>query len=139
MKTTLITIGAIMILLLGYLITINAMAISHFVNNTNQIQENKTFNGMFVELGIGNKVDVSVTRERWYGIIIESYNGDNNLNNLYLFNQVRIPINVNGSNWVFTHWCVLGLMLWIMIVMFGLDIYFSITKNERREENALGY
>ena len=52
-----------------------------------------------VVVGVGQSVEVTITRDRWYGKIIEN-NGDKRL---YLFYSIPIPIIINNSSYVILH------------------------------------
>jgi hypothetical protein len=106
----------IIILILFYLSFVNLSSYLVYNNRESVINDNIN-NGEGVNVGFSDKVDVSVRKERWYGVIIENINNNYNLNYLYLFNFIKLPINVNGVNWVWYHLIVIFFILTLVLLI----------------------
>lgn len=91
--------------------------------------------GIIEEIGISEKVDVTVERNRWYGKIIENkWSNGRNLDNLYLFTKLRMPLNVNGTSLIWIYILVPSILIFIWIIIFITDIVLLAT-TERRDQS----
>ena len=61
-------------------------------------------------MGVNDKVDVTVTRNRWYGTIIEN-SGLETTSKLYLFNLIALPLKSGGKSLFFMHLILLALLI----------------------------
>lgn len=111
---------------LFYILLINAFALALQLEVDFSQEEIKNRSGSLVQLSIGDSVGVQLIRERWYGVIIENVGKDSKISNLYLFNYVRLPINVNGLSFVWIH----------IIYLFLLIIFLPIFKEEKNEKGG---
>ena len=66
-----------------------------------------------VKVGMGDMVSVTVTRQRWYGKIIEQVGGESKASYLYLFWTLKMPLAVNDFHFLYLHF----LMLFLLIAM----------------------
>ncbi len=142
MKNSLITIGVIIFIVIGYIVVANFMAERIFEDAQGSfIQgEQQQSRGNIIKMGVGDEVDIKIRRVRWYGVIDEIHSGSRNINYLYIFNKVRIPINVNGSNWAVANLIILAFLIWFILILFGIKIYLALNGFERRyKESALDY
>lgn len=140
LKLTITTAIIGLIILFAYVLSINALAITLY-NKEEETEPKETIEsdgGAMVRIGIGEQVDVSVKRSRWYGTIYESYSNEKSIGILRLFGFLKLPTMVNGKNWWVFHFIALEMYLIITVISFILDLIFS---KERRDENGntLGY
>lgn len=106
-------------------------SISEAVNGSTVSKEN---------IGVSEKISISVEKKRWYGTIIELGGSEGrNFNNLYLFKKIRIPLNVNGKSLILWDILIPSIIIIIWIIILVIDIILSLTKTERGdyEENEM--
>lgn len=111
-KYTIITSLA---LIFTYLIIINL--INTIIQNTNfSTIQNETIrieSGAVQEFGFGSSVQVSVTRPRFYGVILEQ----NKNSVLYFFYLIPLPLKNNNLNFIKFH-LIFAVLLFIFILIF---------------------
>lgn len=107
LKKILILIG----IFIFYIVLINMFASIDVIPNSSQENEqNIKDDGTIIDIGMGEDVSITVTRHRFYGTIIESENSSY----LYLLNRIRLPLIVNGINYILFH--ILFVILYIIIL-----------------------
>lgn len=103
----------IIIVSIFYLFYINIYATIDFSQNIEGFNNEQIIDGgTNVIIGMSDDVSVSVTRDRWYGTIIE--NGDTK--NLYFFDKIKLPLLINGINYVLYHIVFLILMICSILI-----------------------
>ena len=83
------------------------------------------FDGGDVRIGLNDKVDVTVTRKRLYGTIIESSGRETKSITLYFLNFLAIPLNANGKSFFLIHI--------IFIVFLAFLLYITIKKARKND------
>lgn len=76
--------------------------------------------GSNVQLGVSDDIQVYVTRNRWYGKIIE----ENKVEFVYLFGFLKLPLKIGNFSFLWLHAIV-------FIVLIGLPIMISIIDKRR--------
>jgi len=128
MKTknySLIIIGTLVFLVL-YMFVINTFSLYSFSDISSD--DLSISNSADIKIGVSDKVDISVKRERFYGYYIENTVGNRYSKDLYLFRLFKIPLVMNSFQFIYAHVIVLVLVL-VSLVLSSV-IYFS----ERRYE-----
>ena len=115
---------------LVYLFFINAIAYSLYASSNNEELNTNSENNGDIKLGVSDSVDVSVTRPRFYGTIIENSSKNTKISLLYLLNIIKIPLNSGGISFLFIH------ILFLIVLIFF--IYLSL-KKIRKFELERGY
>ena len=128
-KRFLILILAIVALII-YIILANMIAYNLYAKSTSSDNSENSIETGDVKLGVSEKIDVTVTRKRWYGTIIENSGQDTKLSNLYLFNIIKIPINVNNHS-----------LYWINLIFLIIITLYTLTalKIARKREIERGF
>lgn len=121
MKKILLTLGIGVGIILIYIIIINASYSIRFSEITGSEQEETSRSYSMVKIGVSDKVEVSVTRHRWYGTIKES----GSTIYLYLFNKIRLPFEKGHK---ISHSIILALFTIALIIAIILDL------NDRRKK-----
>lgn len=85
---------------------------------TNMIGQTQLKGGGMLEIGVGNKVDVSIQRNRWYG----TYMGTGSTESLYLFNILKIPTKINGTDYMPLHIILISVLIIINLLAFILEM-----------------
>lgn len=68
-------------------------------------------------VGMGDKVDIGVVKNRWYGKIVEAHGKETTFSTLKLFGLVELPLQINESNWAKYHFMA-GFVA-LILVLFG--------------------
>lgn len=68
-----------------------------------------------VKVGMGDMVSVTVTRQRWYGKIIEQAGKESKVSYLYLFWILKMPLAVNDFHFLYLHFIMLFLLIAMVI------------------------
>jgi len=97
---------------LVYITSVNFLAEQSLIQEIEEQNQIRMSGGFTEEIGMGDKVSVQVKRPRWYGTILGDY-GTSTIENLYLFNLVKLPIKVNDSNWAKYHFGFLFVCLFV--------------------------
>ena len=80
-----------------YVIVINIISNIMSISLPSTGYASNSYEGGDVVIGLSDSVQATVTRNRFYGTIIEN-NGKAKSSTLYLFNFIRIPLYSNGKN-----------------------------------------
>ena len=109
-----------------YVILINIVAYSMSINllSTGYASSNEYIGGDVV-IGFGDSVDVTVTRNRWYGTILENSVQKTKSSTLYLLNLIIIPLYSNGKS--------LFLVNIILLVFLVVFLYASMKWIKKRD------
>ena len=127
MKKTLYAVGGSIIFLVFYVMALNAFASYVIIGNENEASSQLTrAGGSVVEIGVGNRVDVSVVRNRWYGKIYEKQYDRNMIGYSYPLELFQIPMSINGFDLIYIHLSI------IIIVIFVCGLFAFIDIIERR-------
>ena len=120
-KSTLILTGCI-IGIIAYFILINIVGFMFSVNfgGYSGTEQESINGGADVKIGVSDSIDVTITRNRFYGKIMES----GSTSTLYIFNILKIPLKVNGRSLLFAN-----LILILALIIFIYTATKSIIKN----------
>ena len=121
MKKALI-LTLILLLIIPYLLLVNFISLEIY----NIEQSGKITQGN--EIGVNDQVGVQVLNEKFYGTIVKDYNPKNRINNLYLFNFLKIPISINGFPLFILHFLFLGI---IFISFLSVLLFYKEAKDEQ--------
>lgn len=117
------------LILIVYLVSVNLLAGYKLnQNNANTPQQDKGGSAM-VNIGVGDSISVQVVRERWYGKIYGDYWDTKDIENLYLFNIIKIPVRVNGSDWSLFHIIFVSILILLIVI---IKFLFSASNNIER-------
>ena len=83
-----------------------------------------------VVLGLGDQVEVSVTRNRFYGTFVEKSSKESKSVTLYLLNFISLPLRVEGKNLFLVH------LISLIVVFFTL---YKLTKWKGRRDYERGF
>ena len=138
MKKTIIVTTLTVVILIVYIISINIFVA---IQEKTQLQENKTEQlneGIDINLGLGDNIEVTTKRSTWYGTIVTK-NSKEKQSTLYLFNNIKLPLENKGVNFTFSYF-VLSAILWlgILIVIF-LHFLMKFERRDTSDAVALGY
>ncbi len=113
-KILAVVIGAALFSVL-YLFLMHVLALILIQEQASQetITDDGVAGGGPVKVGMGDMVSVTVTRQRWYGKIIEQAGKESRVSYLYLFWILKMPLAVNDFHFLYLHF----LMLFLLIVM----------------------
>ena len=75
------------------------------------ITDDGAIGGGAVKVGMGDMVSVTVTRQRWYGKIIEQAGRESKVSYLYLFWILKMPLAVNDFHFIYLHFLMLFLLI----------------------------
>ena len=114
LKSTLWSIGIIVVYIVVINLIVSGINISNFFNDSSDNNQN----GNIVQIKTGDAVNVFITRHRFYGTIEETSTSDKTL---YLFNFLKMPLVSGKINFVYTH--IIILFLVVFIFMFNLMLY----------------
>ena len=78
-----------------------------------------------VVVGVSDSVDVTVTRHRWYGTILENSGQKTKSAKLYLLNFISIPLYSNGKSML-----LINMILLFFII---ISLYFIIKWIKKRD------
>ena len=110
-----------------YLIFVNA--IFNYISKENTKQKNQTqtqTSGTNLIIGVSDKAEAVVYRNRFYGKIIETHTQQDLFSKLYLFYFIPLPLKSNNTSFIQYH-----------ILATLLLIFFNIYEGERRFENEI--
>ncbi len=130
MKRNFLILVLAIVVIFVYVVFINFIANSLIGSTatTGYVQESN--GGGDVRLGIGDKVDVTVTRNRWYGTIVENSGEKTRLATLYFLNFIALPLNVNGTSFFLVH------LIFLVLVVISS---FFISKKMKRSDFERGF
>lgn len=120
MKYIIFSIIIAILLFIIYSHIIQSLSLELFKNPDTFSLKNRSkapISGITAKMGIGDKVDVIVIRNRWYGKITELHGKETTYSTLKLFGLVSLPLQINNSNWAKYHF-IAGFVS-IIIILFG--------------------
>ena len=119
-------IGIVILLIASYIFLINIFANLISISQDNyEISETETIiSGNIVQIGVGQSVNVQVTRNRWYGTIYET----DGKAYLYLFRLIKLPHKIKNYNFIWFH-----LIFLIILILFSILIFTK--RKVYKEEN----
>lgn len=128
-----ITISVFVLSIFFYLVGTNYVA--YIETNSFQNTQNKG-NGiisfMDVNLGVAENVNIGVKRDCcWYGEI----SGDDNIENLHLFNTIKIPVRVNGKYWGWYHISILSTLIFLFANIIIIELMLKETRSTHKRDN----
>ncbi len=134
-KTIIVSIISGVVLLL-YIIGINFVAVvlaNDFSSNTifDNTSESEGFGQ--VQLGVSDKVDVTVTRHRFYGKVVENYYASGSIGYLYIFNWIKMPMIINGTDMIYIHLSFLALLF----VVWAIIVFLDVTGDKKTNSNTV--
>ena len=142
-KSKYIILGLVLIGLIFYIVGINFYA-ENEISKTETCEGDECLvvigdDGGFVEkVGVSESVDVTVRRNRWYGTIIENkFSNGKNLDNLYVFTKLKIPLNVNGQSLISWHIVAISTALIIGFIVVMISIIILIIEKEVNENERM--
>ena len=113
------------IAILVYIILINFIANMPSFGQVTTGNSVGTIEGGDIKIGFGDKVEVTVTRNRWYGKIIENSYPKGKTATLYLFNFITLPLNAKGKSFFLIHT--------IFLVFLVFFLYFTNKKMKQKD------
>ena len=129
---------AILILVLSipfYIIVVNFVA-NEMIYKV--VKDNNVIDGAGdVVVNVDDLVSVEIQRNRWYGTIYEQYGDEVSIENLYLFNFIKIPIKVNGVNWSWYHIGTIGTLIFIIFNILIISFFVKKRNNTQSSESHI--
>lgn len=121
-KNIIITI--LLVILVSYIIAINILSsfIISFMYNEEVLNESAIFDSSITKINVGNSVDISIKRPRWYGTIYENYIKKD----LSILNIINFPLKAGNVNFSWFH---LAFFSGLAFIGYKLNKK-KITKNE---------
>jgi len=113
MKLAKIVLLMCMVIVYVLIINIFASILSISIENAEIRSSN---GGGMLKIGVSESVSILVTRNRWYGKILE----ENGHSILYLFRFVKLPIRVKKLNFIYYH-VIFLFILTALIILFSLN------------------
>jgi len=111
--------------LLAYLFLVNAVAdflvqspLAQTFSSGSSEESSSSFD---VKIGMSDQVSIKVERQRFYGKIIETAFGDHKILFLYLFNFLKLPIQVDTFHFLYVHVAMIILLFALMILFSRLE------------------
>lgn len=77
--------------------------------------------GFNVDLRMSDSVSVTVARQRFYGRVLEFIGGKSKVSYLYLFNFLKLPLEVHGIHFLYFHIGIVVLLFILFIVLSALE------------------
>ena len=113
-----------------YVILINIISYSMSVSLPSTGYASNRYDSGDVVIGLGDSVEVTVTRNRWYGTILENNKQNAESRTLYLLNFISIPLYSNGKSLFFAN-----LILLVSLLIF---LYTSMKWIKKRDMENFG-
>lgn len=121
MKKIVYSLAGSFVFILLYLLVIYSIA-SGALGNGGDIFNKSPTGGAMVEIGVDDQVAVQVTRDRWYGTIVETHSPSGVMSELYVFDIFGIPIKAGNTDLTYVHLSVIILVIFINILCLFIDI-----------------
>ena len=130
MKKNLFIVLWVVVLVVVYVLLINIYASIISADFSFGGESNMKYETGEVVLGLGDQVEVSVTRNRFYGTFVEKSSKESKSVTLYLLNFISLPLRVEGKNLFLVH------LISLIVVFF---ILYKLTKWKGRRDYERGF
>ena len=129
-------IGFVILVIIIYIFSINLFASLINFSSTQQSIKSIISGGLSIVVSMSDSVGIVVTKERFYGTIIET-NGEAYL---YLFNLVKLPHKIQSYNFIIFHLIFLiTLILFTILIFTKKKVYKEEEPNLEHENLAENY
>lgn len=129
---TLITIGVAIIAPIAYLIFIEDIVYMISPNNSDSSGFNNSseeIEGLSANVGVGESIEVTVTRNRWYGTIFETITPEGKTAYITWFGYKLIPMEIRGVQVFVFH------IAFAMLYLVGIWTYVFFAMNGENANN----
>ena len=116
-----------LVIIIFYVFAINLVAVELARASSLNAQGSEDFmrEGPVQKVGLNAQVEVSVRRNRWYGVILES--GDPRVSVVYIFSFLKLPLKSSGVNFVYFH----AIFFFILVMMYMLLLILQREKKNK--------
>ena len=105
-----------------YFVAVHGIAAALLAQPTRTVSAPSEIEDSFnVALGISESVTVTVTRQRFYGKIIEIVAADSKVVYVYLFNFLKLPLRVHAINFLYFHIGIIFLIVLLFFILTALE------------------